>query len=56
MTMVRIVILRRAIQGSEFTPELFSILADDTENCKCSNLRNQDVKRLQKLTNCEKKF
>ena len=60
MTMVRIVILRRAIQGSEFTPELFSILANDTENCKCSNLRNQkdvkNVKRLQKLTNCEKKF
>lgn len=41
-------ILRRATQGSEFTPELFSILANDTENSTSSNLRNQkDVRRLE---------
>lgn len=40
-------ILRRAIQGSEFMPELFSILANDTENGTSSNLRNlKDVKGL----------
>lgn len=52
VNMVRNMVLRRAIQGSEFTPKLLRILANDTEKGMSSSLRNQnDEKGLQKLTN-----
>lgn len=41
VNMVRNMVLRRVIQGSEFTPELLRILANDTEKGMSSSLRNQ---------------